>query len=119
MEDPYPYLEQAYSGGGQPAFAPAAAPDVHEHHHPQEEAWTVLEGELAVWVDGEERTLGPGEVAVIPPDVRHRVRALTRDPGSAATRKSAGSRCGTGRPHATGPPDRRPGSANDADVINP
>jgi quercetin dioxygenase-like cupin family protein len=55
----------------------AGAPDVHEHHHPQEEAWSVLEGELAIWVDGEERTLHPGDVAVIPPDVRHRVRALT------------------------------------------
>ena len=33
LEDPYPYLEQAYSGG-QPAFAPAAAADVHEHAAP-------------------------------------------------------------------------------------
>jgi unsaturated pyranuronate lyase len=56
----------------------AGAPDVHEHYHPHEEAWSILDGRLAVWVDGEERTLGPGEVAVIPPNVRHRVRAVTR-----------------------------------------
>lgn len=56
----------------------AGAPEVHEHHHPQEEAWTVFGGELAVWVDGEERVLGPGEVAVIPPDAPHRVRGLTQ-----------------------------------------
>jgi len=54
----------------------AAAPDVHEHQHPQEEAWIVIEGRLAVWVDGEERLLGPGDSAVIGPNIRHRVRAL-------------------------------------------
>lgn len=53
----------------------AGAPDVHEHHHPEEEVWSVIEGELVIWIDGEERTLGPGDVVVVPPDVRHRVRA--------------------------------------------
>jgi quercetin dioxygenase-like cupin family protein len=56
----------------------AGAPDVHEHHHPQEEAWSVVDGQLSIWVDGEERTLGPGEAAVVPPNVRHPVRALAR-----------------------------------------
>jgi quercetin dioxygenase-like cupin family protein len=54
----------------------AGAPDVHEHQHPEEEAWTVLEGELALWVDGEECVLRAGDVAVVGPNVRHRVRAL-------------------------------------------
>jgi quercetin dioxygenase-like cupin family protein len=53
----------------------ADAPDVHEHHHPEEEVWSVIEGELVIWIDGEERTLGPGDVAVVAPGVRHRVRA--------------------------------------------
>jgi len=43
----------------------ARAPDVHEHQHSEEEAWTVIEGHLAIWVDGEERMLGPGESAIV------------------------------------------------------
>jgi quercetin dioxygenase-like cupin family protein len=54
----------------------AGAPDVHEHQHPQEEAWIVIEGQLAVWVDGEERVLGPGDSAIVEANLRHRVRAL-------------------------------------------
>ena len=54
----------------------AGAPDVHEHRHPEEEAWIVVEGQLAVWIDGEERLLGPGDSAVIGENVPHRVRAL-------------------------------------------
>ena len=54
----------------------AGAPDVHEHHHPEEEAWTVIEGSLVIWVDGKERALGPGESAIVGANVRHRVRAL-------------------------------------------
>jgi quercetin dioxygenase-like cupin family protein len=53
----------------------AGAPDVHEHQHPEEEAWIVLEGEMSVWVGGEERRLGPGEFALVAANVRHRVRA--------------------------------------------
>jgi quercetin dioxygenase-like cupin family protein len=54
----------------------AGAPDVHEHQHSEEEAWTVIEGHLAIWVDGEEQILGPGESAIVGANVRHRVRAL-------------------------------------------
>ena len=52
------------------------APDVHEHHHPEEEGWTVVEGGLTVWVEGVAHTLGGGEAIVIAPNARHRVRAL-------------------------------------------
>lgn len=54
----------------------AGAPEVHEHHHPEEEVWTVIEGQLAVCADGEERILGPGDVALIGSNVPHRVRAV-------------------------------------------
>ena len=54
----------------------AGAPDVHEHQHSEEEAWTVIEGHLAIWVDGEEQMLGPGESAIVGANLRHRVRAL-------------------------------------------
>ena len=54
----------------------ADAPDVHEHQHLEEEAWTVIEGELVLWIDGQKRRLRPGDVAVVGANVPHRVRAL-------------------------------------------
>jgi quercetin dioxygenase-like cupin family protein len=50
---------------------------IHEHFHPQEEVYEVIEGELEVTVDGEARIVKPGLVAIVPADVRHSVEALT------------------------------------------
>ena len=50
---------------------------IHEHSHPQEEVWQVIEGELEIDVDGDVRIAGPGLAAIVPPNVRHAVRALT------------------------------------------
>jgi quercetin dioxygenase-like cupin family protein len=50
---------------------------VHEHSHPNDEVWNVIEGELEVTIDGEAYVAGPGCAAVIPPNVPHSVRALT------------------------------------------
>jgi quercetin dioxygenase-like cupin family protein len=58
-------------------YAIDAGASIHEHHHPNEEVWIVVEGELEVTVGGETRRAGPGSVAVVPPDVRHSVRALS------------------------------------------
>jgi quercetin dioxygenase-like cupin family protein len=55
----------------------AAGTDVHEHSHPNEEVWHVLQGELEVTVSGESRRTGPGGVAIVPMGARHSVRALT------------------------------------------
>ena len=55
----------------------AEGSSIHEHHHPNEEVWTVISGELEVTIDGETAVAGPGGVAVVPSDVRHSVRALT------------------------------------------
>lgn len=56
-------------------IAPDAA-DLHEHHHPQEEVWNVVEGSIAVVIDGTERVLVPGVAAVVPPNVPHAARTL-------------------------------------------
>jgi quercetin dioxygenase-like cupin family protein len=53
-----------------------AAP-LHEHDHPQEEVWNVVEGEVILSIGDSERTLGPGDVAVIPPHTPHSARAKT------------------------------------------
>ncbi len=50
---------------------------IHEHSHPQEEVWQVIEGELEIDVDGDVRIAGPGLAAIVPPNVPHAVRALT------------------------------------------
>jgi mannose-6-phosphate isomerase-like protein (cupin superfamily) len=57
-------------------IAADAAP-LHEHHHPQEEVWHVVSGEVVISIDGEERRLGPGAVAVVPPNTPHSARALS------------------------------------------
>ncbi len=54
-----------------------AGSSIHEHHHPNEEVWTVIEGELEVTVDGVTEVAGPGFVAVVPSDVPHAVKART------------------------------------------
>ena len=55
----------------------AAGASIHPHHHPNEEVWLVIEGELEITVAGETQKAGPGSVAVVPPDALHSVRALS------------------------------------------
>ena len=50
---------------------------IHEHFHPQEEVYEVIEGELEVTIDGIAQIAKPGLVAVVPSNVRHSVKALT------------------------------------------
>jgi quercetin dioxygenase-like cupin family protein len=52
-----------------------------KHLHPrQDEGWTVLEGELSVFVDGEWRTLGEGASLSIPPNTVHTLRNRSSQP---------------------------------------
>jgi len=50
---------------------------IHEHFHPQEEVYEVIEGELELTIDGVTRIARPGLVAIVPSNARHSVRALT------------------------------------------
>nr|HEV7954132.1 cupin domain-containing protein [Candidatus Acidoferrales bacterium] len=50
---------------------------IHEHFHPQEEVYEVIEGELQLTVDGETKIARPGFVAIVPSNARHSVKALT------------------------------------------
>jgi unsaturated pyranuronate lyase len=50
---------------------------IHEHFHPEEEVYEVLEGELEITIDGAAQIARPGLVAIVPSNVRHSVRALT------------------------------------------
>ena len=48
------------------------------HQHPHEQAVNVLDGMLELVVDGQTHRLSAGQVFVVPPDVPHSGRALTR-----------------------------------------
>ncbi len=50
---------------------------IHEHFHPQEEVYEVIEGELELTIDGMSKIARPGLVAIVPAGVRHSVKALT------------------------------------------
>lgn len=50
---------------------------IHEHFHPQEEVYEVIEGELEVTVDGVAQIVKAGVVAIVPSGIRHAVKALT------------------------------------------
>lgn len=50
---------------------------IHEHFHPQEEVYEVIEGELELTIDGETQIARPGVAAIVPANARHTVKALT------------------------------------------
>jgi mannose-6-phosphate isomerase-like protein (cupin superfamily) len=56
-------------------IAADAAP-LHEHQHEQEEVWHIIEGEVALKVDGQEVVLDAGCVAIVPPQTSHSVRPI-------------------------------------------
>jgi mannose-6-phosphate isomerase-like protein (cupin superfamily) len=56
----------------------ADAAALHEHQHPEEEVWNVVEGEIAIRVDGEERVVKQGSAVVVPGNARHSARPLGR-----------------------------------------
>jgi quercetin dioxygenase-like cupin family protein len=50
---------------------------IHEHFHPQEEVYEVIDGELEITIDGVTQVARTGMVAIIPANARHSVKALT------------------------------------------
>jgi mannose-6-phosphate isomerase-like protein (cupin superfamily) len=54
----------------------ADAAALHEHHHEQEEVWHVVDGRLALTIDGTEHVIDAGGAAVVPPNTPHSARAL-------------------------------------------
>ena len=50
---------------------------IHEHFHPQEEVYEVIEGELEVTIGGVTEIARAGKIAIVPANVRHSVKALS------------------------------------------
>ncbi len=54
-----------------------AGASIHEHFHPQEEVWQIIEGELDITIDGITRRAGPGYVGIVPGNAKHSAVAVT------------------------------------------
>ena len=54
-----------------------AGSSIHEHSHPQEEVWQVLEGELDITLNGVTKRAGPGFVGIVLPGTLHSVVAIS------------------------------------------
>ena len=50
---------------------------IHEHSHPEEEVYEVIDGGLEITIDGVSQIVRAGLVAIVPSNVRHSVKALT------------------------------------------
>jgi quercetin dioxygenase-like cupin family protein len=55
----------------------ARGSSIHEHFHPEEEVYEVIDGELEVTIDGGSQIARAGLVAIVPSNARHSVKALT------------------------------------------
>src|SRR6201998_3369533 len=69
------YFDSASMTFGHYEFEAGAS--IHEHFHPQEEVWQVIEGELEITIDGVTRRSGPGSVGIVPPDTLHSIKAIS------------------------------------------
>ena len=56
-----------------------AGSSIHEHFHPEEEVWQIVEGELEITIDGVTKRVGPGSVGIVPSNTRHAVKAIIVD----------------------------------------
>jgi quercetin dioxygenase-like cupin family protein len=59
---------------GRYRFAPGTGSKPHQH--PEEQVINVLTGRFRVRIGNEERILGPGEAALVPPNVEHEAKAV-------------------------------------------
>jgi quercetin dioxygenase-like cupin family protein len=60
-----------------PYYTVEAGDWIHEHSHPNDDVWNVIDGQLEITIAGETQVAGPGCAAVIPPDTLHSVKAIT------------------------------------------
>ena len=54
-----------------------AGSSIHEHFHPQEEIYHVIDGELELVIEGEPHVARPGLAVIVPSNARHSARALS------------------------------------------
>src|SRR5438105_14155659 len=57
-------------------YAVAAGAWIHEHSHPNDEVWNVIDGELEIKIAAEYQVAGPGCAVVVSPDSANYVKAV-------------------------------------------
>ena len=57
--------------------AVAAHAGVHPHHHPEEEVWHIIEGDVEITLADATRVVHAGEAVVVPSNVEHSANAVT------------------------------------------
>ncbi len=58
-------------------YAFEAGSSIHEHSHPNEEVWHIIEGQVEVTIGRDSHVAGPGFVAIVPPNTLHSVKAIS------------------------------------------
>jgi quercetin dioxygenase-like cupin family protein len=54
-----------------------AGSSIHEHFHPEEEVWQIVEGELEITIDGVTKRVVPGFVGIVSSNTPHSVKAIS------------------------------------------
>ena len=54
-----------------------AGATIHEHSHPEEEVYEIVEGELELTIGGVSRRLVPGLAGIVPGNTLHAVKAIS------------------------------------------
>ena len=54
-----------------------AGSTIHEHFHPQEEVYEIIEGELEITIAGVAQRYGPGFAGIVPSNTPHSVKAIS------------------------------------------
>jgi mannose-6-phosphate isomerase-like protein (cupin superfamily) len=62
------------------ATIPVGGATTEHYHRTTEELYLILAGRGLLAVDGEERTVGEGDCALIPPGARHKLRNVGEEP---------------------------------------
>ena len=57
-------------------YAVKAGAWIHEHSHPNDEVWNILDGQVAITIAGKRRVAGRDVRRLFPPDTAHSVKAL-------------------------------------------
>ncbi|MFX0015935.1 MAG: cupin domain-containing protein [Promethearchaeota archaeon] len=58
-------------------WAIVAGSKLSEHNHPHEQITNIIEGQLELTMEGKTKILNPGEVVVVPSNVKHRGKAIS------------------------------------------
>ena len=61
---------------GDRAFFLSRGNEAKPHAHPNEQIMIVLKGKMKMRIGTEEKVMGPGEAALMPPNIEHQLQAL-------------------------------------------